>query len=118
MKPTTTPFPAILTSSAASLRVELEDWSTLNDEGRGRVLTALPANWRDALDTDFVSFAHRHQLAPHRANSGADGTTWLILGGRGAGKTRAGAAAAEDEPGRPVGAAIGAVGRKLVPMRE
>ena len=91
MKPTTTPFPAILTSSAASLRVELEDWSTLNDEGRGRVLTGLPANWRDTLDTDFVSFAHRHQLAPHRANSGADWTTWLILGGRGAGKTRAGA---------------------------
>ncbi|HEY6832961.1 MAG TPA: terminase family protein, partial [Pseudolabrys sp.] len=32
-----------------------------------------------------------HQRAPLRANSGEDWTTWLILGGRGAGKTRAGA---------------------------
>ena len=35
--------------------------------------------------------AHEHQRPPERANSGADWTTWLILGGRGAGKTRAGA---------------------------
>ena len=40
---------------------------------------------------DFGARAHHHQLAPERANSGQDWTTWLILGGRGAGKTRAGA---------------------------
>ena len=40
---------------------------------------------------DFTSFAHDHQLPPDRANSGQDWTTWLILGGRGSGKTRAGA---------------------------
>ena len=40
---------------------------------------------------DFPPLAHDHQLPPERANSGADWTTWLILGGRGAGKTRAGA---------------------------
>lgn len=40
---------------------------------------------------DFAGRAHSHQRPPERANSGADWTTWLILGGRGAGKTRAGA---------------------------
>ncbi|MEI9803940.1 MAG: terminase family protein [Pseudolabrys sp.] len=40
---------------------------------------------------DFGTLAHDHQLAPERANSGQPWTTWLILGGRGAGKTRAGA---------------------------
>ncbi|MEM6488016.1 MAG: terminase family protein [Pseudomonadota bacterium] len=32
-----------------------------------------------------------HQLAPERAEDGGDWHTWVILGGRGAGKTRAGA---------------------------
>jgi phage terminase large subunit-like protein len=45
----------------------------------------------ERLNGDFVSIAHLHQLAPERANSGADWTTWLLVGGRGAGKTRAGA---------------------------
>jgi phage terminase large subunit-like protein len=40
---------------------------------------------------DFRPFAHAHQRAPECANSGIPWTTWLILGGRGAGKTRAGA---------------------------
>jgi len=39
----------------------------------------------------FRSFAHPHQLPPEHANNGKDWRTWLILGGRGAGKTRAGA---------------------------
>ena len=43
------------------------------------------------LGADFPSLAHDHQLPPARANSGEDWTTWLLLGGRGAGKTRAGA---------------------------
>jgi phage terminase large subunit-like protein len=47
--------------------------------------------WIRHFGRDFSSFAHDHQRAPERANSGADWTTWLILGGRGAGKTRAGA---------------------------
>ena len=47
--------------------------------------------WIRYFGSDFSSFAHVHQRAPERANSGADWTTWLILGGRGAGKTRAGA---------------------------
>jgi len=35
--------------------------------------------------------AHPHQDAPSAANNGGPWTTWLVLGGRGAGKTRLGA---------------------------
>jgi phage terminase large subunit-like protein len=40
---------------------------------------------------DFIALAHPHQEPPTVANNGASWTTWLMLGGRGAGKTRAGA---------------------------
>jgi phage terminase large subunit-like protein len=43
------------------------------------------------LDRDFAAFAHAHQDAPAVANNGRPWTTWLALGGRGAGKTRLGA---------------------------
>jgi len=46
---------------------------------------------REVFFHDFPAFAHDYQRPPERANSGADWTTWLVLGGRGAGKTRAGA---------------------------
>lgn len=45
----------------------------------------------DAFLADFEIRAHSHQQPPAYANSGGPWTTWLILGGRGAGKTRAGA---------------------------
>jgi phage terminase large subunit-like protein len=41
------------------------------------------------LATDFATFAHRHQNAPVCGRR--PWTTWLMLGGRGAGKTRLGA---------------------------
>ena len=43
------------------------------------------------FDSDFAALAHRHQEPPSAANNGGPWTTWLMLGGRGAGKTRAGA---------------------------
>ncbi|MGN6571460.1 MAG: DNA-packaging protein [Pseudolabrys sp.] len=39
----------------------------------------------------FDVLGHEHQRPPALANSGEDWTTWLLIGGRGAGKTRAGA---------------------------
>jgi len=42
-------------------------------------------------DGDFIALAHRHQEPPACANNGGPWTTWLALGGRGAGKTRLGA---------------------------
>ncbi|MGB3272531.1 MAG: ATP-binding protein, partial [Xanthobacteraceae bacterium] len=47
-------------------------------------------------ELDFLSacwdvFAHDHQRPPPLADNGAAWLTWLLIGGRGAGKTRAGA---------------------------
>ena len=48
--------------------------------------------WRlSRLSHDFAALAHRHQRPPLLANNGGPWTTWLALGGRGAGKTRLGA---------------------------
>jgi phage terminase large subunit-like protein len=43
------------------------------------------------LASDFITLAHRYQEPPAQANGGGPWTTWLVLGGRGAGKTRLGA---------------------------
>lgn len=43
------------------------------------------------FDRDFIALAHRHQEPPVCGNNGRPWTTWLMLGGRGAGKTRLGA---------------------------
>ena len=40
---------------------------------------------------DWLQFAHVHQRPPSVAQGGGAWTTWLLIGGRGAGKTRAGA---------------------------
>jgi phage terminase large subunit-like protein len=54
--------------------------------------TALPSlpQWTQ-LAKDFPVLAHAHQESPASANNGGPWTTWLVLGGRGAGKTRLGA---------------------------
>lgn len=54
-------------------------------------LMSQKAHWNEAVGADFAALAHDHQRAPERANSGQEWTSWLVLGGRGAGKTRAGA---------------------------
>jgi phage terminase large subunit-like protein len=43
------------------------------------------------LHHDFAVFAHPHQEHREVGNNGGPWTTWLMLGGRGAGKTRTGA---------------------------
>ncbi len=45
----------------------------------------------DEIATNWEIFAHAHQLPPALAPDGNPWHTWLIIGGRGAGKTRAGA---------------------------
>ncbi len=54
------------------------------------MLSALP-ELRQWLASDFASLCHAHQEPPAAANNGKPWTTWLVLGGRGAGKTRLGA---------------------------
>jgi phage terminase large subunit-like protein len=44
-----------------------------------------------ALSEAWDVFSHDHQLPPELGNNGEPWTIWLLIGGRGAGKTRAGA---------------------------
>lgn len=73
-------------------------------------LLELNAPKLNAFATDFSYFGHPHQQPPERANSGEGWTTWLILGGRGAGKTRAGAEWVRAIAGRDPKARIALVG--------
>jgi len=91
MKPTTTPYPATLTNCVANLRREFDNLSQTDDLAVVEFLTKVEAKKLKAFGRDFGYFAHDHQRPPRLANSGQEWTTWLILGGRGAGKTRAGA---------------------------
>lgn len=57
----------------------------------GQALAALNASELAALEADWQVWAHDSQLPPQQAADGGDWRVWLVLGGRGAGKTRAGA---------------------------
>lgn len=70
----------------------------LTPDERDDFLDGLSPNALMSVPWLFEHWAHRHQLPPE-----GDWTTWVILGGRGAGKTRAGAewVRAQVEGGRP-----------------
>ncbi len=55
------------------------------------VLNSLPRAQRERIAKHWDGFSLPHQREPLTAPGGGPWTTWLILGGRGAGKTRAGA---------------------------
>lgn len=77
------------TGSAATLRAALRG---LSPERIERFLATLSATELTALHYDFEIWARDDQLPPgHDTGSNVSWTTWLMLGGRGAGKTRAGA---------------------------
>jgi phage terminase large subunit-like protein len=77
-------------NSVMHLRDELE--LSLKAGLELEMLTKIPEvrTWM-RLDDDFATLAHPHQEPPRAANNGGPWTTWLALGGRGAGKTRLGA---------------------------
>ncbi|MBI2715239.1 MAG: DNA-packaging protein [Rhizobiales bacterium] len=56
-----------------------------------QLILGLRPRERNYFIADFGLFGLTHQRPPRLANSGEHWTTWLIMGGRGAGKTRAGA---------------------------
>lgn len=56
-----------------------------------RFVSALSAGEAEFLASDWQLWARDDQLPPTLSQGNIDWTTWLILGGRGAGKTRAGA---------------------------
>jgi phage terminase large subunit-like protein len=76
-------------SSAAILRSALND--SIRLASLDEFLSCLSAGELRRLHYDFELWAREDQLPPDAAQGGGAWTTWLMLGGRGAGKTRAGA---------------------------
>src|SRR4029078_2441462 len=97
--PCNAPFPPMdqtMTCQPTSMRsvTNLRDkLKSLSRAGLTRRMVSEPRHLRKMirLATDFGVFAHRHQEPPGKGNGGHPWTTWLMLGGRGAGKTRLGA---------------------------
>lgn len=58
---------------------------------RSYILTQLNETELETLAANWALFAHDHQSPPPLAPNGSPWLTWLLIGGRGAGKTRAGA---------------------------
>lgn len=58
---------------------------------RAFILTQLNERELEHINANWKLFAHDHQIPPALAPNGAPWLTWLLIGGRGAGKTRAGA---------------------------
>ena len=73
------------TGSAATLRAALRGSGPETIE---RFLSMLSPSELTALHYDFEIWARDDQLPPTSSVDGASWTTWLMLGGRGAGKTR------------------------------
>src|SRR4051794_18146517 len=83
-----TTFPEISTSSVADLRAALK---FLCESGlTEQYLCHENLSAQLHLNDDFATFAHVHQEHRDTGNDDAPWTTWLILAGRGAGKTRLG----------------------------
>jgi phage terminase large subunit-like protein len=80
--------PRISTRSVASFRNEWRQWPP---EVRAEFLARLTNSQQAKLHRRFKLYGHDHQLPPALASNGEPWSTWLLIGGRGAGKTRAGA---------------------------
>jgi Uncharacterized conserved protein len=73
--------------NARELRDQTIQLACATEDQRRRIIAAMA--WQDLLDTDaeFERWAHENQIEP-----ASDGwRTWLMMAGRGFGKTRAGA---------------------------
>lgn len=84
----TMPFPEISTSSGGRFR---DDWSRWSQAQRSYLLQGMSEAELAFLDAQWDVFAHDHQRPPDLAPNGRPWLTWLMIGGRGAGKTRGGA---------------------------
>jgi hypothetical protein len=74
-----------------SVRSFRDDWREWPDDIRDEFLARLTADELAELLSRFGITCHDHQLPPLLGNNGEPWTIWLLIGGRGAGKTRAGA---------------------------
>src|SRR3954447_24936809 len=66
-------------------------WRDLSENRKNYILTNLTGRELHEIDSRWKIFAHAHQIPPELAPDGKPWLTWLLIGGRGAGKTRAGA---------------------------
>lgn len=117
----TTPSLAAATDFDAAL---LAVWESLSARQRLHVLTHARTRDVDFIRTRAGLFARAHQTPPETAQGGGPWSAWLFLGGRGAGKTWAGAqwvrGLALGHPpfaGRPVGR-IALIGETEHDVRE
>src|ERR1043165_7700424 len=83
-----TDHPQSRTSLLASLFAVLKSLTPAEQQA---YLMSLPLGFREYLVKAWREYALPHQREPLLAQGGLPWTTWVILGGRGAGKTRAGA---------------------------
>ena len=109
-----TEVPTTTTNSSESWR---DVWMRLRDEDKVPALQSLPTPWNERLGKIWSEFALPHQRPPELANNGTPWTTWLILGGRGAGKTRAGGEWVRAEAANPR-ARIALIGETARDVRE
>ena len=77
------------TNSATILRSAFSD--SIRRGTLREFLAGLSATELNALHYDFELWARDDQLPPIESQGGGTWTSWILLGGRGAGKTRAGA---------------------------
>jgi phage terminase large subunit-like protein len=82
------PCLAISTNFGESFR---NAWIGLSPRQRQHILSRLDERDAAFLLSCWDIFMHPHQTPPATTAAGIDWTTWLLMGGRGAGKTRAGA---------------------------
>lgn len=111
----TTPCPETSTRCAARWRAAL---TGLSPTQRLHVLSKLKGSDLQLLLCDFDAFAHPYQLPPPRAANGEDWKTWLLIGGRGAGKTRAGAQWVRSLALARPGSRIALVGETFADVRD
>lgn len=86
-------------------------------EERAEFYAGLDVGQASALNSDWDLYAHSHQRPPHSAANGKPWATWLLIGGRGAGKTRAGAEWVR-ATARAKGGRIALVGETFADVRD
>ncbi len=92
MTTTDPPIPIAPATSMNSVNDFLAVWMRGSDADRLFLWeTMRPSELRFLTEDCWPVFAHPHQLPPAGAQNGEPWLTWLLIGGRGAGKTRAGA---------------------------
>jgi phage terminase large subunit-like protein len=78
-------------TSTNSVKDFLNVWQGVSRENFNFLMAGMTEGEQKFLNEHWDVFAHAHQVPPVLADNGAPWLTWLMIGGRGAGKTRAGA---------------------------